>query len=148
MIRVNLFAYGTLRTEPRSQVFGLEMHHFDPGARLMGELGAWRLDGYVMHALGVPIVSPGEGEIVGDLYSVTLEGLKRLMQYEGYPGGAYDMEELTVTSGERSEQAIVFTAAQGVIVERFGDAVPSGDFFDHIYTRHPWEGAYEGTSRR
>lgn len=151
-MHVNLFAYGTIRTDPKlssvmefsdaelSDYGQLDIQlNWDPQAELIGKLGGWKLHDRTMFCdhnklgNGVPAVSnwKTDGYVIGDLYRLTIDGFREILRYEGWPS-LYDYEVLHVVStGPKVamiEQAVVFTTSRA---DQFGEAVPHGDYFAH-----------------
>lgn len=145
-MHVDVFCYGTLRTDPSTSVsynctdeelaecgmLDIQVQ-FDPYAELIGRLGGWRLDERTIFGdrKFVPAVSNWATAdfVIGDLYRVTLDGFRTLLRYESWPS-LYDYEVLKVTGtiGRLTEirEAVVFTTSRA---DTFGDPIPGGDYF-------------------
>lgn len=147
-MHVNVFCYGTLRTDPRvteimdcsdaelSRYGQLDMQlHWDPDAEIVGSLGGWRLPNRSIFCDGkagdgVPAVTDHDTDdcVIGDLYRVSLTGFASILKYEGWPS-LYEYEVLHVTSVGKLgviEDAVVFTTSRA---EQFGRLLPTGDYF-------------------
>lgn len=135
---IPVFVYGTLRSEPERDDW-LSIHRHDGRARQIGERGVWAVQDYGLygHAHGIPAVKRHEGATVfGDLYDVTIRGLRMLLHYESFPG-LYEFEEVTARNlhDETDRRtALMFTCEDAHF---FGPHIISGDYFAPTYQEVP-----------
>lgn len=129
--RLNVFVYGTLRTPSHEDDNWLSIHGFDPAAEQIGERGGWRLDQYAIYGEHerIPAVRRTDDDshfVIGDVYSVTIEGFARLLRYESWPS-LYQYESAAATrigSGDTLD-VVLFTTWSA---PSFGRRIVSGDF--------------------
>lgn len=112
-----LFVYGTLRR-------GYWNHHYIAHCRFIGK--GLTKEKYAMFCTGIPFVcrEPKTSRIVGELYEVDEETLKRVDSLEGHPHW-YVREPVRV-----EVEGITYTAWMYFCSESRGMLVQSGDYED------------------
>jgi len=128
-----VFVYGSL-------LRGLHNHHVLDGARFMCRT---TMEGgrYTMLDLGsypalVPVKTPDQADIAGELYEVNAEGLARLDQLEGTASGFYRRDRVLL-AGPGSLQVNVYTMVMSGSNARYADAprVARGDWREYSAER-------------
>jgi len=137
-MRLRVFVYGTLRRRDHEQPGQDLMSSFDPSARMLGAAGGWLVEGYDLYSEfdGIPAVMATPkaevgitqlGQVVGDVFNVSMAGFRALLNYESFPR-SYDFVEVTVRERfDRSNtvEAVMFTHD---MADTFGPRRPLGDY--------------------
>ncbi|RAL26702.1 gamma-glutamylcyclotransferase family protein [Thermoflavimicrobium daqui] len=127
---MNLFVYGSLRK-------GMKYHHLLQGAKLI-TLSAWIRGLLYDTRQGYPGLTPGNGHVIGEIYHINKQILKRVDQLEDYygpqdPRNLYERNELYVNTKEYGKiRSFVYTYKMEQWLKQKGIYITEGDWVQYM----------------
>jgi len=133
MPTLDLFVYGTLRSEYGLPGTKTIVRELAPNHVQSGLPGEWVLDDYGLFCVkpdgrvGIPAIGPLKyASVVGDVIKVNAADFTELCYYEGFPR-LYELIGVEVYSNDRGSYRQAFAFAP-VNAEQFGGPLPGGDY--------------------
>jgi len=146
-VRLNVFVYGTLRTDPTLNVHDQMVQWLAPGRLFHDNPGDWVLPDYGLfcefddsnYRPAIPAIGPVPGQmVIGDVISVHAEDFNELCRYEGFPS-LYELTEVQVDNYATSNRLSAFVFVPTSIPSTFGPLVSGGDYLAACYSSRGME---------